>query len=318
MGSRFLNSSELQRGGRWSGNNRALWHDYRSRCIYHITLMKHPEAEDFGHLGGNCDILPGNPGSPYLIASSLGRYVKEALRRLPDIHPALRLYQYALMPDHLHLLLSVESELDDILGRKLAILKVMVNGLAQKEPVFLKGYNDQIIGPNRRLDDIYRYLRENPYRLAVRRAHPEAFRRVTAIELGSGSYSAYGNLDLLVNPFKQQVVVHRADDTAARMRDSERWLYCVANGGVLVSPFISKDEKTVRSAAEAVDGRIILITDENYSDRSKPTSHDFYQCLKRRLLILTPTSHAFRMLSGRQKFLAMNECARQIAVGACR
>lgn len=230
---------------KWSGNYRARWHDYRARAIYHITLLKASCCESFGRLGGDSAVPPGNPGSPYLIASPTGKCIKEALRRLPEIHPSLRLFQYALMPDHLHILISVESELDDMLGRKLAIFKVMVNKLSGQEQVFQKGFNDQIVGPDRKLDAIYRYLRENPYRLA----HPESFRRVTTLQIGGSAYSAYGNLQLLDNPFKEQVVVHRADDQPTRADNFNRWLHCVANGGVLVSPFISKDEKAVRSAS---------------------------------------------------------------------
>ena len=241
----ILKRTELQRSLKWSGNYRARWHDYRARAIYHITLLKASCCESFGRLGGDSAVPPGNPGSPYLIASPTGKCIKEALRRLPEIHPSLRLFQYALMPDHLHLLLSVESELDDMLGRKLAIFKVMVNKLSGQEQVFQKGFNDQIVGPDRKLDAIYRYLRENPYRLA----HPESFRRVTTLQIGGSAYSAYGNLQLLDNPFKEQVVVHRADDQPTRADNFNRWLHCVANGGVLVSPFISKDEKAVRSAS---------------------------------------------------------------------
>lgn len=310
---RSLKAPELQRSLKWSGNYRARWHDYRARAIYHITLLKAPGCESFGRLGGDSAVPPGSPGSPYLIASPTGKCIKEALRRLPEIHPSLRLFQYALMPDHLHLLLSVESELDDILGRKLAIFKVMVNKLSSQEQVFQKGFNDQIVGPDRKLDAIYRYLRENPYRLAVRLAHPESFRRVTTLQIGGSAYSAYGNLQLLDNPFKEQVVVHRADDQPTRADNFNRWLHCVANGGVLVSPFISKDEKAVREAAEDVDGRIILITDRSFGEKEKPASCDFGQCLKNRLLILTPLSENLQTMSARGRFLAMNDHARRIA-----
>lgn len=300
---------------RWSGNNRARWHDYRSKCIYHITLMKDPAVEFFGQIGGDWRIKPGNPGSPYLVASPTGRKIKEALKRLPDIHPALRLYQYALMPDHLHLLIAITSPLDDILGRKLAIFKVIADRFAEKERVFLKGFNDQIIGPNRKLDDIYNYLRENPYRLAVRMAHPESFRRVTHLEIHGKAYSAYGNLHLLSNPFKEQVVVHRAEDAATRERNKERWIHCVANGGVLVSPFISKDEKAIRQTAESLDGKIILLTDTSFDGRGKPGAHDFDQCCRNKLLVMTPAYEGFQPASGRKTFMALNECARQISEG---
>lgn len=105
-------------GKNWSGNYRAPWHDYRSRQIYHITLMKCKEAPAFGTLAGDWKLRTGQPGSSYIRASELGRAVKSCLRDISHIHPSLRILQYALMPDHLHLILYVESSLDDILGRK--------------------------------------------------------------------------------------------------------------------------------------------------------------------------------------------------------
>lgn len=100
-------------------NYRAKWHDYCSRSIYHITLLKSPDMPPFGYIAGDCEVPVGSMGCPYLRSSTLGAAVKGALREIANIHPALKLYQYALMPDHLHMLLSVESPLDEILGRKI-------------------------------------------------------------------------------------------------------------------------------------------------------------------------------------------------------
>ncbi|MCX4331001.1 MAG: hypothetical protein OSJ24_02265 [Muribaculaceae bacterium] len=150
----------------WTGNVRAKWHDYSGRAIYHLTLMKSADAGDFGTLAGSLE-------RPFIAASAIGTAIKQVLRELPEIHPSLHLYQYALMPDHLHLLMAVDGPLDDILGRKLAAFKVRVNKLSGIEQVFANGFNDQILKPGRSLDAIYSYLRENPYKLAVRRAHPE-------------------------------------------------------------------------------------------------------------------------------------------------
>lgn len=296
---------------RWSGNNRAEWHDYRDKCIYHITLKKNPDVADFGRICGDCDIAPGSPGSPYLAASALGRVVKESLKRLGEIHPALRLYQYALMPDHLHMLLSVESGLDEILGRKLAAFKVLVNKTAGEERVFMKGFNDQIIGPNRSLDSVFRYLRENPYRLAVRRRNPDFFRRVNSLSVGALDCDAYGNLQLLENPFKDQVVIHRADNAQQREWSRRRWLHNAANGGVLVSPFISPAEKSIRGEVESLGGKIILITHEAFPERFKPAKHDFSFCSEGRLLIISLGKAAPAPLT-RADCLAMNELATKI------
>ena len=272
----------------WTGNTRAHWHDYTSRCIYHITLMKHVAVPAFGTIAGDSRIRPGNPGAPYTQASPLGRIIKACLKEFSTIHPALKIYQYALMPDHLHLLLSVESKMNETLGRKIAIFKVIVNNRAGISQVFAKGFNDQIITYRRNLDVIYDYLRSNPYRLAVRRAYPEFFSRRNNIMIDGTPCQAYGNLHLLDNPIKEQVVVHRADDKDTRQRNHDRWMHCAANGGVLVSPFISPDEKAVREEAESLDSRIILLRNIPLSEREKPSPRDFDLCTQGRMLIIAP------------------------------
>lgn len=299
-------------GKNWSGNCRAPWHDYRARRIYHITLRKHPFAPSFGRLAGDWRLPKGTYGRSYIVASPLGKVIKEALRDIQIIHPALRIYQYALMPDHLHLLLSVEAEMDEILGRKLAAFKVMINRRANLESVFEKGFNDQILTTERNLEVIYDYLRENPYRLAVRFANPDFFSRINSIRVGDLSYSAYGNPYLLANPFKDQVVVHRADPPDKREANREMWHYTAANGGVLVSPFISKDEKVIRDDAEALGGRIILITHEAFPERYKPAAREFALCSAGNLLIISLGLPVGTVLS-RDHCLRMNDLAKAIA-----
>lgn len=147
--------------------------------------------------------------------------------------------------------------------------------------MFDEGFNDQILHSGRSLDVLFRYLRDNPRRLAVRQACPERFRRVNGMEVCGRNVQAYGNLFLLHHPFKEQVVIHRADSAEKRMRNRERWLYTASNGGVLVSPFISSDEKAVRAEAEAAGARIIIVTNEPMGPRWKPAAHDFALCEER-------------------------------------
>ena len=271
-----------------SKNYRAQWHNYRSRCRYHITLMKNPKMPPFGHLAGDYRLPIGTTGSSYIKATPLGQAVKAALREISTIHPALKVYQYALMPDHLHIFLSVESELDEILGRKIGWFKLSVNNKANMNEVFEHGFHDAIINPSREFTTLINYLRSNPYRLAVRRAYPEFFSRRNNIMIDGTPCQAYGNLHLLDNPITEQVVVHRADDKDTRQRNHDRWMHCAANGGVLVSPFISPDEKAVREEAESLDSRIILLRNIPLSEREKPSPRDFDLCTQGRMLIIAP------------------------------
>lgn len=296
----------------WSGNYRAQWHDYRSPQIYHITLMKRPEVAPFGTPAGDWQIKPGGQGSPFIQASPLGRVVKSCLRDFTRINPSIRILQYALMPDHLHLLLSVEEKLDEILGRRLAAFKVSVNHRAQIESVFAKGFNDQILTPKRNLHAIYTYLRENPYRLAVRRANPDFFSRINRIDIGGTQCQAYGNLHLLANPFKEQVIIHRADTPGQREAMRSIWLHCGVNNGILVSPFISPAEKAIRNEAEAAGAKTILIIHETFGERFKPAARDFNLCVQGRLLIISLGLPAGTPLT-RSLCLRMNALAQTIA-----
>lgn len=219
------------------------------------------------------------------------------------------------MPDHIHILLRVREYSEKPLGYFIANL----TGAATREwrnltnasySVFEKGYNDRIIGSSRSLDTLYRYIRENPHRLAARRQFPEYFSRVNSLTIAGRRCQAYGNLLLLRNPFKEQVVVHRADSDAVRAAQRERWLYTAANRGVLVSPFISPDEKAVRAEAEEAGGKTILITNSRMGERYKPAAHDFALCEAGRLLIIAPEGLDQDLT--RRTCLAMNALAELI------
>lgn len=207
---------------------------------------------------------------------------------LPKIEPAIRLYQYAVMPDHLHMLLSVERDIDAPLGAAIARMKAWVNHSAQLTGVFDEGYNDQILRHDRNLNQIYQYIRDNPRRLAMRLTVPGYFRRVTGVVIDGRECRLYGNPDLLYNSFKEQVIVHRADSPQQFAANLERCVYIAANGGVLVSPFISPREREIREAALAAGGRLIKLLPLPFSDRQKPAAADFRLCEEGRLLTVSP------------------------------
>lgn len=288
---------------------RAPWHDYTQRCIYMITLNKNPLMENFGILQGDYRIPPGQKGAAFISSTALGKAIKNTLRRFNSTEPNVRVLQYALMPDHLHILLFVEYPTEDTLGKIIARFKIDVNKAAGITGVFAKGFNDQILKSSRSLAVIYRYLQENARRLGARRAHPEFFRRVNKLRIGEKTYQAYGNFQLLGCPFREQVIVHRTDSSETRQRNREKWFYTAANGGVLVSPFISRAEKEIRKDAEEIGGRFILIAKEPMEERYKPSGNDFILCESGRMLII---SVSLSNELSRQTCLTMNTLSQSI------
>lgn len=286
-------------------------HDYRSRCIYHITILKAAGIPAFGGLCGNYPTVG-------IARSPLGSIIEKNIRNISGIDSNLKILQYSIMPDHLHLLLFVTAPTDLHLGQYIGKFKILIHQDYREltgidSPIFEEDFYDCILHKGRSLDTLYRYIRENPRRLAVRRAFPEYFRRTNSLRIGEGIYQAYGNFQLLENPFREQVVVHCADSEDTRRKSLEEWLYTAANGGVLVSPFISPAEKAVREQAEALGSRLILIVPEILGERYKPVGHDFDLCESGRMLIL---SAGLNVSPGntpsRQNCLTMNALAATI------
>lgn len=244
----------------------------------------------------------------------MGKIIEKNLRNFYALNPSIRLLQYCIMPDHVHLLIFVTSHIELHLGKYISKLKILIYQEYREitgceDSVFEEDFYDCILYRNRTLDTLYRYLRDNPRRLAVRRAHPEFFRRVNKLKIGEKYYQAYGNFQLLECPFKEQVVVHRADTPEVRERNRQGWLYAAANGGLLVSPFISQAEKAIRTEADEAGGRFIYITNQPLAERYKPSGRDFELCESGRMLIVSANIDGDL---NRTACLAMNSLAESI------
>lgn len=258
-------------------------HDYKSRCIYHITICKAPECTDF------CRIL-GSLEQPKIERSRIGQIIESQILNFPKLCSSLQPLQYVIMPDHIHFALYAREYLPRVLGSYIGMMKVKCGQLIRMEfplleHVFTPDFHDRYLRPYHRLSTIIEYIRQNPYRLLVRRFNPDYFNRINNIEIGGSLWQAYGNLQLLDNPFKAPVVIHRSDSELVKANKHRRWKHLTENGGVLVSPFISPEEKSVRRQCEQINGKIILVSNAPFGEREKPSAHDFELCAKGRLLI---------------------------------
>ena len=93
-------------------HRRAEWQDYSGTGLYMITLCIEGRHPLFGHLEGIISAKRGQTDFPHIVLSPLGRTV--LVGELPKIHrfyPQIEVWQAAMMPDHLHLLLYVAEPL---------------------------------------------------------------------------------------------------------------------------------------------------------------------------------------------------------------
>lgn len=284
-------------------------HDYKSRCIYHITICKAPECPIFSRILGNLE-------QPEIERTRIGMIIESQILNFPNLCSSLQLLQYVIMPDHIHFAIFAREYLPRVLGNYIGMMKVKCGQLIRAEypqlkHVFTSDFHDRYLRPYHRLSTIIEYIRQNPYRLLVRRLNPDYFNRINNVEIGGSLWQAYGNLQLLDNPFKAPVVTHRSDSDILKANKERRWKHLAENGGVLVSPFISPEEKSVRRQCEQTNGKIILVTNTPLGKREKPSAHDFYLCAQGRLLIIAPMTP---LPSGRSTFLYLNSFAESISI----
>ncbi len=276
-------------------HKRAFSHNYHAPFIYHIILKKAQICESFGTVKGDARIASGNPGCAYIQETLLGRVIAKAILSLQYAFPILQIYQFIIMPDHIHILLRVrewsERHLDYYIGRLIYNIGIKYSKFTVKEicgeEIFQPGYCDKPLLIKRSLDGLFRYIRENPHRLAMRQQFPHFFQRVRKLRIGEKDYEAYGNLFLIRNPDKAAVKISRKFTLEEKLQKQSRWLSDAAKGTVLVSPFISQEEKAIRTQAELTSGKLILIIHETFGERYKPAKHDFDLCSEGRVLIIS-------------------------------
>ena len=323
---------------------------WRGIGIYHITLTVPSRQPLLGKL-----VIPDNdPSQARVERTALGNAVIDELYVMCKHYPAIRIFQFCLMPDHLHAVIQVTRVMDTSirsvirgywqgvkkLGRAytLAVSSELnseaTNKGATNKGVTNQGTTDQgsdgwafpifterpFIRPLSRkgqLRAMMHYVQMNPQRLATKRMMPGFFRVQKGIEIAGRSFDGVGNVALL--HARQYDVVHvRSIWVKAAERGDSQQLRdymnsCVLKarkGVVMVSPFISPDEKRVQNVLLEEKLSFILLADNGFRDYYKPTDALFEACAEGRVLILSPWQYdADKRHITRNDCVALNEMA---------
>lgn len=261
------------------------WKNYKEKGIYLITIVAHARKRVFGELNNNI-------AEPDVVLTKLGQYVGEAWERTFEIQRAkgrcVRSLGYQVMPDHFHGIIQVEKGMDVNMGTIIRDFKAVCTKeyreiyppklademdreyLARSsrrqreeyyaehgiEPLFDDNYDDTICYRKGHLDNIIRYVQDNPRRAVMRTLYPNLFQRRQHISIAGQDYAAYGNIFLLRRPWKEQVFCHRwlmkdgqrdyntrYETTDAFQQERAAWIQAAKDGAVLVTPGISKGEQ---------------------------------------------------------------------------
>ena len=287
---------------------RMYGHDYAVPGTYEVTIVVAGRLSVFGEIIGTSKT---GGERPRLKPSVLGQAVLD--NEIPKIHhyyPEVDVWQVCLMPDHLHMIVRINQPLPK--GKHLGIvigafkggvsrawwkLEATVSAASASESrpsLFEPNYNDHILMRDGQLENWKRYLRDNPLRYMMRREYPDLFQRALCITIDGTRYSAFGNMLLLRQPVKHQVMFHRYTDgmptenTKFWITESQSLIMAAQSGDVLVTPGISECEKRIKNMALEQHLRLIHIQAEPIGRYWKPERSRFEACAYGSLLILAP------------------------------
>jgi len=354
--------------------------------VYHITLTV-PSREP---LLGRLVIPDGDPSQARVERTALGNAVVDELYVMCRHYPAIRIYQFCLMPDHLHAVIRVTRVMDTSirsvirgywqgvkkLGRAhtlavsggalavshdgplaaahgnpsaaahegpLAVAPEFNSGTINEEnaankgnaaaestapkegywafPIFTERPFIRPLSRRGQLKAMIRYVQMNPQRLATKRLMPGFFRVQKGIEIAGRSYDGVGNVALL-HAGSYDVVHVRSMWVKAAKRGDRQNLRDYMNsrvlearrGVVMVSPFISPQEKQVMQVLLDEQRPFIMLADNGFREYYKPSDALFDACAEGRLLILSPWQYdAGKRHISRGDCQALNAMAEEIA-----
>ena len=304
---------------------------WRGVGIYHITLTVPSRQPLLGTL-----VIPQNdPSQARVERTALGNAVVDELYVMCKHYPDIRIFQFCLMPDHLHAVIRVTRVMDTSirsvirgywqgvkkLGRAytLAVSPELNSGTTTQGrtadqgrttdqrkptaedgngwafPIFTERPFIRPLSRRGQLRTMMHYVQMNPQRLATKRLMPGFFRVQKNIEIVGRSFDGVGNVALLHAEHYDVVHVRNIWVKAAEYGDSQTLRdymnSCVLKarkGVVMLSPFISPQEKQVMQVLINEQHSSILLADNGFRDYYKPSDVLFDACAAGRVLILSP------------------------------
>ena len=280
--------------------------DYSSRCIYMITITLADRSRPIlGRLVGEGEEWRIEP-------SEIGRIVEECWREIPAQWPGVEVISSQLMPDHFHGIIFVKEPQKKPLGNIIGSFKSKTSSrawevlcrtraeycaTARAPGLWAPGFVDLILFREGQFAKMIAYIRDNPRRLGIKRAHAELFRvardlvvnfaargeaqnpargeaqnsargeaqnpaRGKAQSYAYGHFMAIGNHFLLDWPDIRQVQCSRSHFAYKRERlPGGGWKICRDSAGVPLVEFASAEfEAKAEAALAAAERGAILIS----------------------------------------------------------
>lgn len=291
-----------------SMHRRMSCHDYQAPCIYMITIV----VKEHKPLLGSLRNADNNHPQPWIELTALGNRVRDEWSNIQIHHPEIKLYALQIMPDHLHGVIHVSERIPVHLGKIIGYFKKDSNK-AYPDELWEESYHDRILQRAGQLEQMCRYVTENPLRLWIKKSNPYYFTVYHNIKIGNVDVEIMGNRFLLNYPLKKQVRCSRKMTEEEIEFEKKLLQECDNRDTVLVSPCISHGEKEIMKCGFQEGFPQIILLENGLAKHQKPQGRQFNACAEGRLLLIAPwPHHNERKTISREQCLQLNELARKI------
>ncbi len=137
-------------------------YDYSNVGVYFVTVCVKDKKPLLWNNVGASSARP-----PEYRLSACGRIVDDAIRQIPIHYPDVNVDNYVVMPNHIHLLLSIEGNIDGraLLAPTISRVIQQMKGYVSKQighSIWQKLFIDHIIRNERDYIEHYTYIENNP------------------------------------------------------------------------------------------------------------------------------------------------------------
>lgn len=147
-------------------NIRVNQYDYSQNGSYFITICTKERKNYFWTVG----TTSGRPTNGYEL-SGYGIIAEKAILNISSCYPDVAVDKYVIMPDHLHLLISIQSDngramraptISTIIGQMKGYVSKQIG-----ETIWQKRFFDHIIRNEQDYNETWRYIENNPLKYII-------------------------------------------------------------------------------------------------------------------------------------------------------
>lgn len=140
--------------------NRLKDFDYSSNASYFLTICSDRRKEIFSKI-----VYDETVGANIVRPSAIGKIIEIDILKIENIYPCVFVDNYVIMPNHIHLILTIDTIRRPMVAPTIATVIKQFKGAVSKETgttVWQKGFYDHIIRDDEDYNTKAQYIGTNP------------------------------------------------------------------------------------------------------------------------------------------------------------